>query len=180
MKEVTDTSEEDLARAALESKHIDDGQKKRIRRLMHKGAFRRSETVVDEGVAKEIDEYHEKSIAAARISGELPDPKTDAFMQKRDQKSKGKIQAENMIRPTADRVLILPYKTQEETFGILIPDANKKKVTRGIVAAMGPTCKYTRLGAHVLFQEYGFETIVTGGHEYYLMHEENVLGEFDE
>lgn len=78
-----DLTEEEKARAALNSPDISKAKKERIARLLDKGAFRRKQEVVNEKVVKELDEFHTREIAKARAAGRLKDPMTDPFYAKR-------------------------------------------------------------------------------------------------
>lgn len=78
-----DTSEEELARAALRSKKISPEAKNEIARMLEKGAFRREEVVIDEKKVAELDRYHTQEIAKAKAAGMLADPKDDPFWKKR-------------------------------------------------------------------------------------------------
>ena len=82
-KEVVDTSEEEVAQAALQSRHISPEKKRKIAEMLEKGAFRRVEKVIDEAKVAELDRYHEREIAKARSAGMLADPAKDPWWQKR-------------------------------------------------------------------------------------------------
>lgn len=81
-----DTSEEEIAKAALRSNKISKEKKRDIARLLEKGAFRREEVVVDEDKVAELDRYHTAEIAKAKRSGMLADPNKDPFWVKRQAK----------------------------------------------------------------------------------------------
>jgi hypothetical protein len=79
-KTVVDTSEEEVAKAALAADFISLAKKKKIKKILDSGGFRRVDTILNEEVVKEIDKYYETEIAKAIASGELPDPKNDPFI----------------------------------------------------------------------------------------------------
>jgi len=82
-KLVIDTSEEDVARAALSEPYISKKKKLKIQEYLNAGKFRREETVINEETVKEIDAYYETEINKAIASGEIPDPKNDPFIKER-------------------------------------------------------------------------------------------------
>lgn len=83
IKKEVDTSEEELARAALRSPNISQSKKRRIASLLDKGRFRRTEEVVNEATVRAIDEHNTREIAKARRSGVLADPIKDPFYRAR-------------------------------------------------------------------------------------------------
>lgn len=85
-KVVVDTSGEDMAKVAIADKHVHPQTKKRLARLLAKGAFRSEETVIDENVTNQIDDYHRKAIARARRAGRLKDPNDDPYVRARNRK----------------------------------------------------------------------------------------------
>lgn len=85
-KKVFDSSEEDLARAALKSPDISKAKKERIAKMLDAGKFRREEEVIDEEVVGKIDRYNAKAVARARRAGLLKDPMSDPFYRKRMQR----------------------------------------------------------------------------------------------
>lgn len=86
MREEIDTSEEDLARAALRSKDIPESKRRKVAEMLEKGAFRRSETVINEKTVAELDKYHERAIAKARAQGLLKDPAKDPWIVARNKR----------------------------------------------------------------------------------------------
>lgn len=87
-KEEVDTTEEELARSVLNSRTISEEGKAKVREQLEAGAFRRSETVVDEKVVKELDEYNETRVRQAIKSGKLPPPEADKFFADRMRRAK--------------------------------------------------------------------------------------------
>lgn len=83
MREVVDTEEEDRVLAMIKDPHMDVSSKNRLKRLVEKGAFRQTDTVVDDEKLKKLDEYHTQAVRKARASGRLADPNSDPFFKKR-------------------------------------------------------------------------------------------------
>lgn len=86
--EVIDTTEEDMMKDLLSSGKLNSKKERKIKELIESGSFRRSETVVDEKVVKELDRYHHMMIAKAKAQGKLGDPNTDRFLQERARRLK--------------------------------------------------------------------------------------------
>lgn len=82
-KTVIDTSEEEVARRALAADFISLAKKKKIKKILDAGGFRRAENVINEEVVKEIDQYYDQEIKKAIAAGQIPDPKDDPFIQER-------------------------------------------------------------------------------------------------
>ena len=92
------------------------------------------------------------------------------------------------ITPLADRVLVRPFTEEEaagnNSFGIIIPDTvSKEKSGRGEVVAVGEG-KYedgvlvpvrVKVGDIVFFSKYSYDEVESGGEEYYLLKEDNIL-----
>lgn len=83
IKEEVDTSEEELARFAIRKGDLSHAKKEELAKLIDKGAFRRSEKIIDEKVAAEIDKINEEKVRQLRASGRIKDPKNDAWYQER-------------------------------------------------------------------------------------------------
>ncbi len=83
------------------------------------------------------------------------------------------------IAPLGDRVLVDPVVVDEKSpSGIIIPDtANKEKPKQGIVVAVGELEDVTnvKVGDTVLFSDYGYDEIKSGGKEYYIIQSKNLL-----
>lgn len=82
----SDTTEEEVARMALKDPSISKQHKRKLAKLIERGSFLRQETVVDEKVVKEIEDFHTREIARARKAGKLSDPMTDKFYRERMQR----------------------------------------------------------------------------------------------
>jgi len=102
-----DTTQEEKAIVALNSKHISKDKKARLSRLLDKGAFRRRQEVLDEDKIKELDKYHTREIAKAKREGRLKDPMTDPFYRAR-MKRLDRIQ-KGLEKPTQQK----PYTADE-------------------------------------------------------------------
>lgn len=89
------------------------------------------------------------------------------------------------IKPLGSRVLIEPLVEEENknSFGIILPDSDKKESYRGIVLAVGDGLVddgkrvplQVKVGDKVIFSKYGYEDIKADNKEYYLIKEENIL-----
>lgn len=84
------------------------------------------------------------------------------------------------IRPLADRVLVMPAKTEEKIGGIIIPDtASKEKPTQGVIVAVGNGTKdepmTLKAGDNVLYGKYAGTEIELEGDKYLIMRQSDVL-----
>ena len=84
------------------------------------------------------------------------------------------------IRPLADRVLVMPAKTEEKIGGIIIPDtASKEKPTQGFIVAVGNGTKdepmTLKAGDNVLYGKYAGTEIELEGEKYLIMRQSDVL-----
>jgi chaperonin GroES len=95
------------------------------------------------------------------------------------------------IQPLGSRVLIKPFTKEElekslakNNFGIILPEADsKEKSEQGKVVAVGAgdwkdgkrAPLSVVVGDTVAFSKYGYDEVTTGGEEYYLIKEENIL-----
>ena len=84
------------------------------------------------------------------------------------------------IRPLADRVLVMPAKTEEKIGGIIIPDtASKEKPTQGVIVAVGNGTKdepmTLKAGDNVLYGKYAGTEIELEGEKYLIMRQSEVL-----
>ena len=84
------------------------------------------------------------------------------------------------IRPLADRVLVMPAKTEEKIGGIIIPDtASKEKPTQGVIVAVGNGTKdepmTLKAGDNVLYGNYTRTEIELEGEKYLIMRQSDVL-----
>ena len=84
------------------------------------------------------------------------------------------------IRPLADRVLVMPAKTEEKIGGIIIPEtASKEKPTQGVIVAVGNGTKdepmTLKAGDNVLYGKYAGTEIELEGEKYLIMRQSDVL-----
>lgn len=84
------------------------------------------------------------------------------------------------IRPLADRVLVMPAKTEEKIGGIIIPEtASKEKPTQGVIVAVGNGTKdepmILKAGDNVLYGKYAGTEIELEGEKYLIMRQSDVL-----
>ncbi len=84
------------------------------------------------------------------------------------------------IKPLADRVLVMPAKSEEKIGGIIIPDtASKEKPTQGTVVAVGNGTKdeemVLKAGDEVLYGKYAGTEIEQDGEKYLIMRQSDVL-----
>jgi hypothetical protein len=86
--ELVDTTEEDMMKELVRSGRLNSRSQRRVEEMIDRGAFRRSETIVDEDIVKELDRYHSMMIRRANGKGLLGDPNTDKFLQSRAKRIK--------------------------------------------------------------------------------------------
>lgn len=165
-REEIDTSEEELARAALASPDISPRKKAMVKKALEAGKFRRSETVENEEVVKGLDEYHTKAVRDAIKRGDLPDPNTDPFIRERNARlaKRGQkignytgflqaVKASRKGEPQQNYVLVQIMPEAEETkHGIIIPDSakEKKRQARAVIYRIGPKVWQVKEGQEVL------------------------------
>ncbi len=91
------------------------------------------------------------------------------------------------IRPLHDRVLVEANKEAEAktASGIIIPDSAKEKPMEGKVVAVGNgrvdkdgnrVALEVKVGDTVIYGKYAGTEVKTGGNEYLLMREDDILG----
>lgn len=168
-----DTSEEDLARAALKSKDISPKKKEMIRRSLDRGDFRREEEVMNEEVIAKIDEYNGREVKKLIDSGELPDPNSDPFVQERNWKAANRgakpaeytsflssLENAKKMRPLRDDCVVQQIVEEYKGF-IVLPESAKKKqnIVRGRIFCVGPNVLDIKEGQEVLFNLYGFDFV---------------------
>lgn len=89
------------------------------------------------------------------------------------------------FQPLSDRVLVIRDSNTKTAGGVLLPDSQKKKVTRGVVVAVGPG-KVTntgerlpmnvKVGDRVLFGHFAAYECSINGKEYLVMSQDDILG----
>lgn len=92
------------------------------------------------------------------------------------------------IRPLHDHVLVKRTEESDTRIGsIIIPDTAKEKPQRGEVMAVGNGKMLedgerapvdVKAGDHILFGKYSGSDIKTGGEEYLIVREDEILGVF--
>lgn len=82
-----------------------------------------------------------------------------------------------MIKPLADRVLIIPAKAETKTAsGIYIPENAKEKPQQGKVAAIGNDEELTvKVGDVVIYAKYSGTELSHEGEDYLIMPESDIL-----
>lgn len=84
------------------------------------------------------------------------------------------------IKPLADRVLVKRLENEETSpGGIVIPDSAKEKPAEAEVIAVGPGKKdhemTVKAGDRVLFGKYSGTEVKSGGEDYLIMREDDIL-----
>ena len=84
------------------------------------------------------------------------------------------------IKPSADRVLVLPAPAEEKTIGgIIIPDSAKEKPLKGKVIAIGNGTKDEEMVVKpddtVLYGKYAGTEIELDGEKYLIMKQSDIL-----
>lgn len=81
-----------------------------------------------------------------------------------------------MIRPLADRVLVLPDPAETKTAsGIIIPDTAKEKPDLGTVIAVGGKVTDITKGDKVLYRKYAGTEVSNEGKTYLVMKQDDVI-----
>lgn len=81
-----------------------------------------------------------------------------------------------MIRPLADRVLVLPDPAETKTAsGIIIPDTAKEKPDSGTVIAVGGKVTDIIEGNKVLYRKYTGTEVSNEGNTYLVMKQDDVI-----
>lgn len=81
-----------------------------------------------------------------------------------------------MIRPLADRVLVLPDPAETKTAsGIIIPDTAKEKPDSGTVIAVGGKVTDITIGKKVLYRKYAGTEVSNEGKTYLVMKQDDVI-----
>ena len=81
-----------------------------------------------------------------------------------------------MIRPLADRVLVLPDPAETKTAsGIIIPDTAKEKPDSGTVIAVGGKVIDITKGDKVLYRKYAGTEVSNEGKTYLVMKQDDVI-----
>jgi chaperonin GroES len=92
------------------------------------------------------------------------------------------------LKPLGDRLIIEVIEEDETTIsGIVLPDTAKEKPQRGNVLAVGPghyedgnlVPLDVFVGDEVIYSKYGGTEVKTGGQEYLILRESDVLAKVD-
>lgn len=182
-REVVDTSEEDRAREAIESPDVSPRAKKRLQKLIDRGAFVQTETIENSEAVAEIDRYNTMAVQDAIAKGELPDPSNDPFVKERQQRmKKGKfaIVADGIVKPGIGRVLLRPVPIEKKKTFIIVVQKEKPRMEKviGDVLAIGPQVKApVSVGDRVLCSGFGYEEIDVNNTMLYIMEETSILAQ---
>jgi chaperonin GroES len=80
------------------------------------------------------------------------------------------------IKPLADRVVAVREEAETKTAsGLYLPDAAKEKPVVAKVVAVGKDVKEIKIGDRIVYREYAPTELKTGGQEYLILKEEDVL-----
>ncbi len=80
------------------------------------------------------------------------------------------------LQPLADRVVAKPLEAQDKTSsGFYVPDSAKEKPQMGEIVAVGKEVKEVKVGDHVVYKQYGPDTIKVDGQDMLIIKEEDVL-----
>jgi chaperonin GroES len=89
-----------------------------------------------------------------------------------------------MLKPLADRLLVKPIVSEDKTkSGIYLPDSAKNEHAEGEVIALGTGLKEgkkydfsVKVGDKVLYHQYAGEEFKSGGVDYKIISEKEILG----
>ena len=80
------------------------------------------------------------------------------------------------LKPLADRIVAEREAAETKTAsGLYLPDAAKEKPVVAVVLAVGKDVKEVKVGDRVVYKEYAPTELKTGGREYLILKEEDVL-----
>ena len=78
--------------------------------------------------------------------------------------------------PYGTKVLIIRDKAITETeSGIVLPGAEKEKLNRGTIIAVGSQCKEAKAGCEVIFDMYGGSELSQDGVDYTAIEEDRII-----
>lgn len=84
-----------------------------------------------------------------------------------------------MIRPIADRVLVLPDPTEEKVGNIMLPQNAREKPNQGTIVAIGDGKEEkgmrTKVGERILYGKHAGVEIVFDGVSYLIMREADIF-----
>lgn len=80
------------------------------------------------------------------------------------------------ITPLADRIVAVREEAESKTAsGLFLPDAAKEKSVVAKVTAVGASVKEVKVGDRIVYSEYKATELKTGGQEFLIIKEEDVL-----
>jgi chaperonin GroES len=80
------------------------------------------------------------------------------------------------IKPLADRIVAVREAAETKTAsGLYLPDGAKEKPVVAKVVAIGKEVKEVKVGDRVVYKEYAPTELKTGGEEFLILKEEDVL-----
>lgn len=80
------------------------------------------------------------------------------------------------LKPLADRIVAVREQAQNKTAsGLYLPDEAKEKSVVAKVVAVGKDAKEVKVGDQIAYKEYSVTELKTGGVEYLIVKEEDVL-----
>jgi len=80
------------------------------------------------------------------------------------------------LKPLADRIVAIREEAQNKTAsGLYLPDEAKEKSVVAKVVAVGKEVKEVKIGDQIAYKEYSVTELKTGGVEYLIVKEEDVL-----
>lgn len=83
------------------------------------------------------------------------------------------------LKPLADRIVAVREAAETKTAsGLYLPDGAKEKPVVAVVKAVGKDVKEIKVGDRIVYKEYSTTELKTGGVEYLIVKEEDVLATF--
>jgi chaperonin GroES len=80
------------------------------------------------------------------------------------------------LKPLADRIVAVREEAENKTAsGLYLPDEAKEKPVVAKVVAVGKDVKEIKVGDRIVYKEYSPTELKTGGQEYLIVKEEDVL-----
>jgi chaperonin GroES len=80
------------------------------------------------------------------------------------------------LKPLGDRIVAIRDVPETKTAsGLYLPEAAKEKTTVAAVVAVGADVKEVKVGDRIVYKEYSITELKTGGKEYLIVKEEDVL-----
>ncbi len=81
-----------------------------------------------------------------------------------------------MIKPVQDIIVVEPIDPEQPRFGIIIPEIAEKKITFGIVHAIGPKVKEVAVGDTVVYNDWSGLEFESNEKTYLGMREKDIEG----